>query len=140
MLGHIKSPGRPLSSATPKWTIETLGTGAVMGSRLFGIVVCGALAMASRLQAQTQEDLRRECNRAAFERYSIANIAIMTSQPPMTPEAQRQQRRLQQVYCARLARCAVIGTDPSSAAVAYSAALSSCLKEEATEVQGYDDD
>jgi hypothetical protein len=108
-----------------------------MPGRLFWLLVCGALAITPRLEAQTLEDLRLQCARVSFERYSIANIAILTSQSLMTPEAQLQQWRLQKMYCARLARCAAIGIEPASAAIAYSAAYSSCLKEES---QSYDND
>jgi hypothetical protein len=103
-------------------------------------MVCGLLATTSAIRAQTQGDLRLECERIAFERYSIASSAIVTLPPLMTPEGQGQQRRLQEVYCAQLARCAVMGIERSSAADAYGTALSSCLKEEARESQGYDDD
>ena len=108
-----------------------------MDRRLSLLVVCGGLATVLPIQAQTPEDLRLECKRTAFERYSIAIIAILDSHPR---DRRLQQQQLQKVYCATLARCAVIGIGRDSAAGAYSAALSSCLKEEAREFQGYEDD
>lgn len=111
-----------------------------MERRLRLLLVCGALAAASAVRAQTLEDRRVACASAAFERYTTANVALLTSQSAMTPEALLQQRRLQEAYCAYFARCSVIGIDPNSAAIPYFAAFASCLKDEAKASLGDDDE
>lgn len=104
-----------------------------MGARLLLFLVCGALLTASRVPAQTVEDRRGVCFRTAFEKYYLANVAILSSRPFVTSETRLQQRQLQEAYCTLFARCSIIGTDPGSAEVRYFEAFSTCLEREANE-------
>ena len=109
-----------------------------MGARLLLFLVCGALATPSRVPAQTVEERREACLTAAFEKYYLANIAILSSPRHVASESQLQQRRLQEVYCTLFARCSIIGMDLGSAEVPYFEAFSSCLEREAKETLGAD--
>jgi hypothetical protein len=110
-----------------------------MGARLLLFLVCGALATASGVPAQTVEDRRAACLSAAFEKYYLANVAILSSRRPFADtEARLQQRQLQEAYCTLFARCSIIGMDLGSAEIPYFEAFSSCLEQEAKETLGAD--
>ena len=104
-----------------------------MGARLLLFLVCGALVTASSVPAQTVEDRRAACLSTAFEKYYLANVAILSSRPLVVLEARLQQRQLQEAYCTLFARCSIIGMDLGSAEVPYFEAFSTCLEREANE-------
>jgi hypothetical protein len=95
---------------------------------------CAAVIVALGLgPALAQESTQTACAMTAFNDYNKANLALMAqSTPLMSVEATVAQRRLQEQYCLRVARCRV--GDPTanrSLALPYAAAFSSCLREEA---------
>jgi len=75
-------------------------------------LVCGALVTASGVPAQTMEDRREACFRAAFEKYYLANVEILGFRPLVASKARLQQRQLQEVYCALFARGSIMGHAP----------------------------
>ena len=109
-----------------------------MGARLLLFLVCGALVTASSVPAQTVEIQRAECLKTAFEKYYLANVAILSSRAFAASEARLQQRRLQEVYCTLFARCSIIGIDTGSAETPYFEAFSACLEQEAKETLAAD--
>jgi hypothetical protein len=96
-------------------------------------LVCGALVATSGVPAQTIEDRREACFRAAFEKYYLANVEILGSRPLVASEARLQQRQLQEAYCTLFAPCSITGMDLGSAEIPYFEAFSSCLEREANE-------
>jgi hypothetical protein len=88
---------------------------------------CAAVIVALGLgPALAQESTQTACAMTAFNDYNKANLALMAQSTTVA------QRRLQEQYCLRVARCRV--GDPTanrSLALPYAAAFSSCLREEA---------
>ena len=109
-----------------------------MGARTVLLMVCGALVTASGVLAQTVEDRRAACLSAAFEKYYLANVVLLSSRQLLAPEARLKQRQLQEAYCTLFARCSIIGMDLGSAASPYLEAFRSCLEQEAKETMGAD--
>ena len=73
------------------------------------------------------------CLTVAVNNYTKANTALMLrSTPIMSVEAIVAQRRLQEQYCLRVARCRV-GDSTKGMAIPFAAAFSSCLDNEAKE-------
>jgi len=69
------------------------------------------------------------CGEAAMTEYIKANLALLQQGAPMSVEATIAQRRLQEQFCLRFARCAI--TDESS--LRFLGAFDSCLQDEALE-------
>jgi hypothetical protein len=88
-----------------------------------------ALAIATPVEAQQSQS---DCAEAALNDYNRANTALLEQASPlMSVEATIAQRRLQEQYCLRFAKCADGNLSESSAPLL--AAFSSCLREEALE-------
>jgi hypothetical protein len=100
-------------------------------------VVVAALFALNLGTSVAQESAQTGCLTAAFNDYNKANLAIKQRTPPLPIEAIVAQRRLQEQYCLRVARCRVgePATDRSLAS-SYAAAFSSCLAEEAKAQRG----
>jgi hypothetical protein len=79
-------------------------------------------------------DQEEECMVAAFTDYNRANLALLTkSDLLMTVETIITQRRLQEQYCLRVAKCHLAGLPPQHTTMALDVAFSGCLRDEAME-------
>jgi hypothetical protein len=97
-------------------------------------VTVAMLIVGSTAATTAQNAAQTACATAAFDDYNKANTALLLqANPLMTPEATVAQRRLEEQYCLRLARCVVGGPANSSLRVPFSSAFSSCLRDEALE-------
>src|ERR1700721_2811227 len=73
-------------------------------------------------------DHEQECMVAAFTDYNRANMALLTKPDPlMTVETAVSQRRLQEQYCLRIAKCHLAGLPPQNTTIALDIAFSGCL-------------
>jgi hypothetical protein len=74
------------------------------------------------------------CATAAFEDYNRANVALLTQAAPILSIDQTiQQRRLEEQYCLRFARCIVGDPTTSSLGLMFTMKFSSCLETESLE-------
>jgi hypothetical protein len=74
------------------------------------------------------------CMVAALSDYNKSNLALLAkSELLMTVEAAIAQRRLQEQYCLRVARCQLASLPPQKTTMALDAAFSACLRDEAME-------
>jgi hypothetical protein len=86
------------------------------------------------VQNAAQDTTPKACIAAAFKDYNKANLALLTGRIPlMSVESTISQRRLQEQYCLRLARCVIGDLDNPSLNLPYLAEFSSCLREESLE-------
>jgi len=83
-----------------------------------------------------QEIAQNACATAAFNEYNKSNLGLLLQQgtaPLMSVETIIAKRRLQEQFCSRFARCLVGDPNNLSLALPYSAAFSSCLRDEVLE-------
>lgn len=80
------------------------------------------------------EDGVKTCLTGAFEEYNRANLALLAkSEMLMTVETVIAQRRLQEQYCLKAARCELANLPPQQTTIALDAIFSRCLRDEAIE-------
>jgi hypothetical protein len=98
---------------------------------MIALAVVGGLAAA---YAQPSEPQQNECARAAYKEYNTANLnLIMKSLPMMSVEATIEQRRLQESYCTKFARCVIGDPNNQTLRLPYLVAFDACLRDETLE-------
>ena len=79
---------------------------------------------------------QNECVRAAFDEYKKRNVAILEQKlnngPRATMEFTLQQRRIQEQFCLRFAKCLFPDWNNSTTALQASVAFEACLRNEAS--------
>ncbi len=92
-----------------------------------------ALAILSLARPALATD-KPECGLEAFKEYNVANVALLMKDSPfMKADTLIAQRRLEETYCLKEAKCAVETGAPQTGSLEFDLAFSRCLKEEAME-------
>jgi hypothetical protein len=92
------------------------------------------IALPDRAAIAADDKVQTACAVAAFTEYNRANVALMQQGVPvMSVESTIAQRRLEEQYCLRAARCIVGDPTNSALAIPFAVAFSKCLRDEALE-------
>jgi hypothetical protein len=81
--------------------------------------------------AAAADDPSAACAFAATMEFNKANIALLSTNPLMSVDAQIAHRRLEEGYCLKYAHCLVDNLKLAAADIALSGEFSACLREQA---------
>lgn len=99
-------------------------------SKVASAVIFAALSAS----ASAKDSRAEECGAAVMREYNETNLALLgRSNPIMTVETTIEQRRLQEQYCLRLARCKLMSMSQQETTTVLPALFSRCLREEVME-------
>ncbi|MBG0797093.1 hypothetical protein IYX23_05255 [Methylocystis sp. L43] len=98
--------------------------------KVASVVIFAALSA----NASAKDNRAEECGVAVMKDYNEANLALLgKSNSLMTVEITIEQRRLQEQYCLRVARCRLMSMSLQESTTVLPALFSRCLREEAME-------
>ena len=99
-------------------------------------VPLAAVALALVWSVNVKGEPTTTCLAAALDEYNAALLRLLQDNEPLSVTKQIAQRRLQEAYCLRIARCRMI--EPSTQPLEYTATFSACLRDETLEHYGLD--
>jgi hypothetical protein len=107
-----------------------------MKASLVAFALLWALSIAAPRPGQADERTSKGCGLAIFTDFNKQNLELLQSPgayPIKSVETVLAQRRLQEQYCLKLARCAVGDPNDKSLDLTFRSAFSTCLSEQAKE-------